>query len=91
MKFALIPIWQIGRISTQKNTTVVDFADKSSKGDGKSTSTASKSIKRIIFGDKNHETRLVQCRPVDEKQEKREYRALLRKKIAERDRLQKVR
>ena len=50
-----------------------------------------KSIKEVIFGDKSPKMRPVQCRPVDEEREKREYRALLQKRIAEREKFRKVR
>lgn len=45
----------------------------------------------MIFGIKDDKTRLVPCRPVDEETEKREYRERLKKKIAEREKMQKVR
>jgi hypothetical protein len=59
-----------------------------SRGAGKSASKVSKTIKRVIFGDKTHP---VPWRPVNEEREKHEYRAQLQKKINERERLQKVR
>lgn len=91
MKFILVPTWQIGRTSAQKSFTAVASAHKHTKGDEKSGSNVSKSIKRVMFGIKDDETRLVPCRPVDEEREKREYCALLKKRIAEREKLQKVR
>lgn len=87
MKFSLIPTLQIGRASTQNSTTAGTPANKHSRGGGKGATKASNSIKRVLFGDKNHEMRLA---PVDEEREKREYHALLKKKIAERERLRKV-
>ena len=91
MTIARMPALQISRTSTTKSTKTDSPGHKDPKADGKSVSKALKSIKEVIFGDKNHKTRPVQCRPVDEEREKREYRALLRKRIAEREKLRKVR
>lgn len=91
MKFALVPTWQVGRTPAKKSLTAVASAHKHSKGDEKSASKASRAIMRMIFGIKDDKTRQVPCHPVDEEREKREYRALLQKKIAEREKLQRVR
>ena len=86
-----MPEWQIGRTSTPKSTMAGSPGHKHAKVDGKSASKTLKSIREVIFSDKSHKTRPVQCRPVDEEREKREYRALLQKKISEREKLRKVR
>jgi hypothetical protein len=91
MKFTLTPARQIDRTSPQKSTRAGPPGQKHSKADEKSASNASETIKRVIFGDKSQKARPVQCRPVDEEREKREYRVLLQEKIAEREKLRKVR